>query len=373
MLDALRNEDLYRSLNQPRGLDLTSNDTLGLTDHPHIKERMRTTLDTEPAGSGGSRLLRGQRHVFEAFEERAAAFCGSQAALLFGSGYAANVGLLQAVLSPDDLVVSDAANHASLIDGMRLANARKVVYPHQDLTAVDRALQTPHRGRAFIVTESLFGMDGDLTPLTELAEIAEQHGALLIVDEAHATGLYGANGAGRVAALGLRGRVLATVHTGGKALGSAGAWVAGPRVLRELLINHARPFIFATAPLPVMVAALHAGLDLVVGQSHRRYEVHRKAALFRLQLERQKLSAKGDSPIVPLIVGTNEDALELQHGLQEAGFDVRAVRPPTVPQGTARLRVVVRYPIEDGDLLRLAHHIAKLWPQQTPAIAVASR
>jgi 8-amino-7-oxononanoate synthase len=213
-------------------------------------------------------------------------------------------------------------------------------------------------------------MDGDLTPLGELVALAEAHGALVIVDEAHATGLYGARGSGRVEELGLRDRVLATIHTGGKALGSAGAWVAGPRVLRDLLVNGARPFIFSTAPLPVLTAALEAGLELVQREPHRRRECHRKAAFLRAEMRAAGLPAPGEAPILPVIVGEAADAVALQEGLALAGFDARAIRPPSVPGGTARLRITVRYPVADGDLLRFAHEIARLRRSQTAAATV---
>jgi 7-keto-8-aminopelargonate synthetase-like enzyme len=315
--------------------------------------------------------LRGQRPAFGRIEERLADFCGAQAALLFGSGYAANMGLLQALVAPADLVLSDANNHASLIDGIRLTGARKVVFPHNDLGAVEQALRQPRPGRAFVVTESLFGMDGDLAPLRELADLAERSGALLVVDEAHATGLYGPTGAGRVEELGLRERVLATVHPGGKALGCGGAWVAGLAVLREWLINRARPFVFTTAPLPVLAAALDAALDVVAAEPQRRAEVHRKAALLRAELGAQGVACGGGSPILPLIVGDNDGALALQDALAAAGFDARAVRPPTVPPGTARLRVTARYPIADDDLRRFAAEVGRAWPDGAGVVAPA--
>jgi 7-keto-8-aminopelargonate synthetase-like enzyme len=205
-----------------------------------------------------------------------------------------------------------------------------------------------------VVTESVFGMDGDLTPLSALADLCDAHRALLVVDEAHATGLYGERGAGRVEELGLRDRVLATVHTGGKALGSAGAWVAAPREVVEHLVNRARTFVFSTAPLPVLAPALEAGLDLVEGEPGRRAEVHRKAALLRRALKASGLAVGGESAVAPLIVGDNTAALALQVELAGRGFDVGAVRPPTVPAGTARLRITVRFPVADDDLVRFA-------------------
>jgi 8-amino-7-oxononanoate synthase len=359
-LHALRGAGLLRQMQLPRGIDLVSNDYLGLAGHPALGDAIRASLDTLPAGSGGSRLLRGHHEIFEHIEKRLASFSGSECALLFGSGYAANIGLLQGIVSPDDVMVSDERNHASLIDGIRLTKAATAIYPHQDLEALEAAIARPRKGRAFVITESVFSMDGDLTPLCDVCAIAERAGALVIVDEAHATGMYGARGSGRVEELGLRDRVVATIHTGGKALGSGGAWVAGSRALRDVLVNRARSFIFSTAPLPVLAVALGAGLHLVEREPERRREVHRKSSLLRRALAEAGIPAGGDSMIVPVIAGGNEAALELQAGLMTAGFDVRAIRPPSVPPGTARLRVTVRYPVSDADLLRLAAEVAQL-------------
>jgi 8-amino-7-oxononanoate synthase len=352
---------LGRGLRLPEGIDLVSNDYLGLAGHPAIVERMAGALPLVGAGAGGSRLLRGHREVFSRLEERLATFSGAEAALLFGSGFAANLGLLQALVSRDDLLVSDARNHASLIDGMRLTGARRIVYPHQDLEALEAALAAPRRGRAFVVTESIFSMDGDLSPLVEIVDVAERHGGLVIVDEAHATGLHGPGGAGRVEELGLRGRVLATVHTGGKALGCGGAWVAGPAEVRDTLVNAARSFLFSTAPLPVLAVALEAALDVLEAEPGRRAEVHAKAARLRCSLRAAGADVgRSASAIVPVIVGANRAALALQAGLQAAGFDARAVRPPTVPPGTARLRVTARYPVADAELQRFAQEVGRL-------------
>jgi 8-amino-7-oxononanoate synthase len=357
-LAAREAQGLRRHLRLPAGIDLVSNDYLGLREDARLRERMRDALDSLGAGSGGSRLLRGHQAAFDRIEERLAAFSGAETALLFGSGYAANVGLLQAVAGPEDLVVSDALNHASLIDGTRLSGARKAIYPHRDVGAVAEILARPRPGRAFVVTESLFSMDGDFAPLPELATVAEAAGALLVVDEAHATGLYGARGSGRVEELGLRDRVLATMHTGGKALGSGGAWVAGPSELRDTLLNRARTFIFSTAPLPVLTAALEAALDVLAQEPALRAELFRKAHLLRSRLrDAGMLAAESSSPIVPVVVGDNAASVALQEGLFEAGFDARAVRPPTVPEGTARLRVTVRVPVPDAELDRFASEV----------------
>ncbi len=359
-LNELRRAGLLRELRLPNGIDLVSNDYLGLAGHPHLTQAMRVALIELPAGSAGSRLLRGHHEIFERIEARLAAFSGTESALLFGSGYAANIGLLQALVGPDDLILSDERNHASLIDGIRLTKAATHVFGHQDLGALEDALRAPRRGRAIVVTESVFSMDGDCTPLEELCTVAERGGAAVIVDEAHATGLYGARGSGRVEELGLRDRVLATIHTGGKALGSGGAWVAGSLALRDVLVNRARSFIFSTAPLPVVGAALEAGLQLIEREPGRRADVHRKSLLVRRALADAGVNAAGQSPIVPILAGSNEAALALQSGLSAAGFDVRAIRPPSVAPGTARLRVTVRYPVPDEDLLRFAREVAHL-------------
>jgi 8-amino-7-oxononanoate synthase len=356
----LRDEGLLRHMRLPRGIDLVSNDYLGFVDHPYMRDSMREALRCLPAGSGGSRLLRGHHPVFEDLEDRLAEWSGTGAAILFGSGYAANLGLIQTLVTADDLVLSDRLNHASLIDAIRLARARACVYAHQDLDELERLLKQPRTGRALVVTESVFSMDGDLTPLQEIVALAERHGAAVVVDEAHATGLYGRRGSGRVEELGLRDRVLATVHTGGKALGSGGAWVAGSGALCQMIVNSARSFIFSTAPLPVLAAALGAALDLLGREPARVGEVHRKAALLRHELANLGVSAGGGSLIVPIVVGANERALALQEALAEAGFDVRAVRPPSVPLGTARLRVTVRYPVGDSDLLRFAASVSRM-------------
>lgn len=359
-LEALDQAGLHREPRLPRGIDLVSNDYLGFSEHDALRAAMRAALDAEPAGAGGSRLLRGHRAIFDRLEARLAAFSGTEAALFFGSGYLANLGLIPALAGPDDLVVSDQCNHASLIDGIRLSGARKAIVPHNDVDAVLRALRAPRTGRAFVVTESVFSMEGDFAPLAEIATVCESRGALLLVDEAHATGLYGATGSGRVEELRLRDAVLATIHTGGKALGVGGAWIAGSKALRDTLVHRARSFVFSTAPPPVLAAGVMAAVDLLVPERSRVAEVHRKARLLRERLSACGLAAGGDSPIVPLVVGANAAAVRLQEGLAEAGFDARAVRPPTVPEGTARLRVTVRAPVADADLCRFAEEAGRL-------------
>ncbi len=278
------------------------------------------------AGSTGSRLLRGERDCFTALEQRFAAFKGTERSLYFSSGYLANLAVLTTFPEVGDTIFSDEWNHASLIDGVRLARAERVVFPHLRPGAVPEG--------AFLITESVFSMDGDLAPLEEYKKL----GAALIVDEAHAVGLYGERGEGLIG----RDGVFVSVNPAGKALGVAGAFVAGPAWAIEYLEQRARPFIFSTAAPPAIAAALDASLDVIAAEPERRERVRFLARYLRERLSEAEIAVPaGDSPIVPVIIGENERAVAVAAALQEAGFDVRAIRPPTVPAGTARLRVSV--------------------------------
>ncbi|MEK7743987.1 MAG: 8-amino-7-oxononanoate synthase, partial [Elusimicrobiota bacterium] len=323
-------------------MDLCSNDYLGLSDHPGLRKSLSKALERLPLGSTGSRLVRGNHPAFRAAEERFARFKGAQAALLFSSGYLANLGLLQALAGPRDTVFSDELNHASLIDGMRLSGADKIVYPHLDLAALERALKkAPKSGRRLIVTESLFSMEGDIAPLVRLAGLAEEHGALLIVDEAHAVGVYGPRGSGLLEEQGVRSPVV-SVNTCGKALGLAGAAVCGPREVIDLLVNRSRSFIFSTAMPPFMAEGLVAAVDLVERAKGMREKLLSLSLEARAILSKAGLPVKGErSQILPILVGKSQAALGAAQALRSAGFDIRAIRPPTVPEGTARLRMTL--------------------------------
>jgi 8-amino-7-oxononanoate synthase len=354
---ARRDSDaLLRRLQPAAGLDLASNDYLGFASDPRLVAAMQEALATYGAGAGASRLLRGHQAVHADAEAFFATAAGRQAGLLFSSGWAANVGLLTALVGPHDRVLSDALNHASLIDGMRLSRAQRAVFAHGDLRALQRLLTEPWpQGRTFVVVESVYSMDGDLADLTAIADLCCQHGALLLVDEAHATGLYGHHeqygATGLVEALGLQGKVLASVHTGGKALGTAGAVVVGDQPLIDHLVNHARSFVFSTAVPPVLAAGLRAGLALAQAQRPLVTALHQRAARFRDQLQQAGLqTGPSVSCIVPVLLGSNERALWVAQRLQAQGLDVRAVRPPTVPVGTARLRLCVRMPLLSEEL-----------------------
>ena len=342
-LAELRARDQWRSLEQVAGVNLCSNDYLGLAEDARLKKAVLEAVESASrVGGTGSRLLSGHDRVWNELEEEFAAFAGTEAALYFSSGYAANVGLLSSVVGKADLVFSDALNHASLIDGIRLSGARKEIYPHRDLNYLERALRR-HEGEAcrkVMVTESVFSMDGDVADLRAMQELAERYGASLVVDEAHATAVHGPGGAGMVAAAKLTGEVFATVHTCGKALASAGAFVCGTRVLREFMVNHARTLIFSTAMPPYMAGQIGAALRLAKTMDEERGSLKTIANELSAVLRREGWDVSGTaSQIVPVIVGGNEEALGAAAYLQEQGFAVRAIRPPTVPAGTARLRL----------------------------------
>jgi 8-amino-7-oxononanoate synthase len=349
---SLEEKGLRRTLRPPAGIDLSSNDYLGLAQHPRIKAAMAAAIEREGAGSTGSRLLRGERDSFAALERRFAQFKGTERALYFSSGYLANIAVMTTFAETGDVIISDAHNHASLIDGMRLSLAQRHIIPHNDVDAVRRALIEAGEagkgrpgpfgpgGERFVVVESLFSMDGDEAPLGDYAELCAQCGAHLIVDEAHAVGIYGSRGSGLIDEHGVAEQVFLSMSTAGKALGVAGAFVAGPAWAIEYLIQRARPFIFSTAAPPSLASAIYASLTLVEQEPERRERVRELAAILRNRLTMAGVPIRpGTSHIVPVLIGDNDAAVAVAEMLQQEGFDVRAIRPPTVPAGTARLRV----------------------------------
>jgi 8-amino-7-oxononanoate synthase len=346
-LDRLRDEGRHRTLCAPAGLDFASNDYLGYAAHPAPP----TALS---ASGAASRLLRGHHPVWDEVEAELAAWHGAEAALVFTSGYAANEGLLSTVVGPRDWVASDRLNHASIGDGLRLAGVRPYRFRHNDLDHLEAGLRAAPPGERFVVTESLFSMDGDRPPLAELVSLAGRYGAHVIADEAHATGCLGPAGGGLVDAAGLRGRVLATVHTGGKALGVPGAYVVGSRLLREYLVNRCRHFLFTTALPPAVGEWWLSAVARAKADAAGRERLHANARRFRSALAAAGVDAIGDGYIVPIVLGDDARAVRVADRLQGQGYDVRAVRPPTVLDGTARLRVSVHADHAPADLDRLA-------------------
>jgi 8-amino-7-oxononanoate synthase len=363
-LSDLAARDQLRSLEIPIGINLSSNDYLGLSPHPLLRQAVLDAVAlAERMGATGSRLLTGHARGWDELEAEFTEFAGAEASLCFSSGYAANVGLLSAVLGRGDAVFSDALNHASLIDGIRLSGAERVIYPHGDLKALEAALRT-HAGkscRKLIVTESVFSMDGDLAPLAEIAALAQRYGAAVVVDEAHALGVFGPEGRGRMAELGLVREAFAVVCRGGKALASAGAVVCGSATLKRFLINRARTFVFTTALPPYFAAQVRAALKLARTADTERARLARMAAQLRASLRVAGFDTGASaSQIIPILLGENAIALQHAAELCRAGFAVRAIRPPTVPQGTARLRLSLTCTLGDADVARLSQTLSSI-------------
>ena len=322
---------------------LCSNNYLGLADHPRVREAAAEATVRWGVGAGASRLVSGTMTVHRRLEDRLAAFKGTEAAVLFGSGYLANIGVIGALAcEPGGLVLSDELNHASIVDGCRLARAETAVYRHGDVEHLEALLRGAGGRPAVVVTDSVFSMDGDVAPLEELVAVARAHGATVVVDEAHASGCCGPGGRGAVAEAGLDGQVDVVIGTLGKALGSYGAYAACSQTMARWLVNRARSLIFSTAPPPPAVAAALAALDVIAEEPERRRRLHENAELLRGELAREGFDTAGSSTqIVPLVVGEAETALAMCECALARGVFAQAIRPPTVPPGTSRLRLAV--------------------------------
>jgi 8-amino-7-oxononanoate synthase len=355
-LAELEARGLRRRLAPPVGRDLSSNDYLGLAHHPEVRRALIAALEQGvPHGGTGSRLLTGEHPAWRALEERFARWQGAEASLFHATGFAANSGLLPALVQPGDRVLSDALNHASLIDGIRLCRGARVeILPHLDLPAVASALAAPWSGTTWLVTESVFSMDGDQADLPTLAALVRQHHARWIVDEAHATGLYGPTGAGCIEESDVRDAVFASVHTAGKALGGAGAFVVGSRDLIDWLVQRSRPFVFSTAPAPFLAHGLDAALTLIQSDPERRRRPRQLADRLRVAIAGRLDPGASSSHILPVLVGSVDRALHLQQHLAGRGWEARAIRPPTVPEDTCRVRLVLHADLDEAEIDRLA-------------------
>ncbi|WP_084269823.1 aminotransferase class I/II-fold pyridoxal phosphate-dependent enzyme [Patulibacter minatonensis] len=372
-LDALRDEGLLRSLRTVEGpvgprirvdgrdlLHLCGNDYLALAGHPAVREGAAAAALAHGGGSGSSRLVAGTLTIHRELEDRLATLKGTGAALLFGAGFLGNLGVITALAEKGGVVLSDALNHASIVDGVRLSGAERVIYRHGDAEHVDRELRARPGRPALVVTDGVFSMDGDVAPLAELVDVCRRHGARLVVDEAHATGCLGPRGAGSVAAAGLEGEVDAVVGTLGKALGSSGAYVAAHPDVIAWLVNRARTVIFSTAPAPATAGAALAALDVLAAEPERTDRLRSRAALARETLRGAgvDLSVPGidpsavdpGSPIVPVVVGEAAATMAATAELLDAGILLQGIRPPTVPAGTCRLRLTVQADHDEDEL-----------------------
>ena len=321
---------------------MCSNNYLGLADHPRLRRAAKEAIDRYGTGAVASRLVSGTMTLHEELEAALARFKGTQAALVFNCGYMANVGIISSLLGPEDVVFSDELNHASIIDGCRLSQARVVVFPHKDMNALEALLKREKGRRRMIVVDGVFSMDGDIAPLPDMVELAEDYGALLMVDEAHGTGVLGERGAGTVEHFGLTDRVPIQMGTLGKALGGFGAYVAGSDVLREYLINRARSFIFTTALPPADMAVALEAVRMVWEEPQRRRRLHQNVVYLVDGLKSLGFQVTNQgTAIIPVIIGPEDKTMDMSAKLLEYGVFVAGIRPPTVPPGTSRLRVTV--------------------------------
>lgn len=356
-LQALNEQNRLRRLAPRSGIDFGSNDYLALASEPRMKKAVAAALEAgTPIGAGGSRLLRGNCDEHERLEAEAARFFGAETALFFSSGYVANFALLTTLPQRGDLLVLDSLVHASIHEGARAGRAEFRESAHNDPTSVEDTIcdwrAKGGTGRVWIVAESLYSMDGDFAPLKELVAIADRHDAFLVIDEAHATGVYGEQGRGLTGPF--EGREnLVVVHTCGKALGAAGALVTASRVLRDFMVNRCRPFIFATAPSPLLAVAVQEALSILKDEPERRQRLACLVAFTHREIRLRGGRSPSDSQIVPYIVGDNARAMKLASALQARGFDVRGIRPPTVPAGTARLRISLTLNVGENDVRAL--------------------
>ena len=344
MLAALAAKGRLRALTPTGGLDFTSNDYLGLAESSLLRQAAEAALARGvPLGAGGSRLLRGNHPEHEMLEEAAAAFFGGESALFFPTGFAANQALVSTLPRRNDLIVYDALIHASVRSGLDPARTAMAEVPHNDVTAIDDSItrwrQAGGRGRPWIAAETLYSMDGDRAPLSDLVAVAARHDAMLVLDEAHATGVYGPQGRGLAAALEGKDNVV-TLHTCGKALGVMGALVIMPRLLRDVLVNRGPSFIYSTAPSPLIAATVRAALKIAAAADNERVALAERVAHAGLRTRALGLKPSG-SQIQPIIVGQDRRATALAEALQRRGYDIRAIRPPTVPEGSARLRLAI--------------------------------
>ena len=369
-LRALAEEDRLRGLQPASGHDFASNDYLALAGSARLRAAAQAALARGvPLGAGGSRLLRGNDPEHEALEAEAAAFFGAQACLYFGSGYAANVALVATLPQRGDLILYDELVHASVHEGLKSRRAEAVPVLHNDPQAVEDTIRAWRerggRGTPWIFVESLYSMDGDRAPLAELLQIAERHEAFLVVDEAHATGVFGRGGRGLAEAS--EGHpALITLHPCGKALGLSGALVTGDARIVRFLVNRARPFIFATAPSPLQAAVLRESLRIVADEPERRERLTGLIAHASRQFASRLGIEPSGSQIMPVVIGENGPAMRVAAAARAAGFDIRAVRPPTVPAGTARLRVSITLHVNAATIDALTDRLVDALAQVRP-------
>jgi 8-amino-7-oxononanoate synthase len=362
-LSELKDDNRLRSLKPRAGLDFSSNDYLALASAKRMRQAISAAVEAgTPIGAGGSRLLRGNCAEHESLEAEAARFFGAEAAIYFASGYTANFAVLTTLPQRGDLLVLDQLVHASIHEGARAGRAEFRFSTHNDANSVEDVIQTWRSqggtGRVWIVVESLYSMDGDFAPLDGLNAIADRHDAFLMVDEAHATGVFGPSGRGLTSTYEGRDNLIA-IHTCGKALGAAGALVTTTNLLRDFIVNRCRPFIFSTAPSPLMAVAVEAALSILRDEPERQQRLQGLIDFAHHEIGAREGWQLSGSQIVPFIVGDNARAMALAAALQARGFDIRGIRPPTVPAGTARLRISLTNNVDENDVRAMLGALAE--------------
>lgn len=362
-LENLAGMGRLRSLRERTGIDFTSNDYLGLAESDELRRAASDAIARGvPVGSGGSRLLRGNQSEHEALESEAAAYFGAETALYFGGGFVANYTIFSTLPQRGDLVVHDELIHASVHEGLRSGRADHVDVAHNNVDAFDAAIvrwrAAGGKGRPWLSVESLYSMDGDSPDLAGLFAVADRHEAMVVIDEAHATGVLGPQGRGLAAAFEGRDNVV-TLHTCGKALGSVGGFILASRTIRDFLVNRARPFIFATAPSPLTAAITRAAIQISRTNPERRERLARLVQFAGGELRRRCNLASSGSQILPVIIGADRAAVAVAASLQRRGFDIRAIRPPTVPEGTARLRIALTLNVNEAIVAELFEALAE--------------
>ena len=334
-------------------LMMASNNYLGLTHHPHVKDRALQAIQQYGTGSGGARLTSGSFPLFQELEPRLAQWKDCEKALTFTAGFMANLGTISALVHKGDIIFSDELNHASLIDGCRLSGAKVQVYPHKDVAGLESLLsQSKHYGMRFIITDGVFSMDGDIAPLPELLELAERYDALLIVDDAHATGVIG-EGRGTAHHFHCDSPRIITTGTMSKALGSIGGYVCGSQTIIDYIINHSRPFIFATALTPADIGASIGALEVLAEEPSVYQKLRSNTEYMHKALQSLGIPSSDDTPIFPIIIGSNEDTLEASRLCEREGIILSGIRPPTVPVNTGRLRLTVTAAHTEEELQRV--------------------
>lgn len=346
-------------------LMMASNNYLGLTHHPHVKERASQAIQQYGTGSGGARLTSGSFPLFQELETRLAQWKECEKALTFTAGFMANLGTISALAHKGDIIFSDELNHASLIDGCRLSGAKVQVYPHKDIQALEPLLaESKHYGMRFIITDGVFSMDGDIAPLPELLDLAELYDALLIVDDAHATGVIG-EGRGTAHHFHCESPRIITTGTMSKALGSIGGYVCGSNTVIDYIINHSRPFIFATALSPADIGASLGALEVLAQEPMVYQNLRSNTEYMHKALQSLGIPSSDETPIFPIIIGSNEDTLEASHLCEQEGIILSAIRPPTVPINTGRLRLTVTASHTEAELHKVIQVLQTLPIQKT--------